>query len=222
MSYVYEFMYLCMYLLFFIRYLFIYLLFTKCLASFPPDVTPICWLTRVGLSTPGAKLAIVVGRAGVSQRSIFIHGPRSSSLTMSSASFGISLDGLLRSSPPSPRQLARDRDLFTYLLRRRQFLAHIGHLPDELLKTIRRPVIIGDLLRQGQGHRKVQRAPEVLLLVPADAHGPQGGAVRPLNTANDVPRPLLSPRAPETGELAMHDVVTGDKVGILFRDPVFA
>ena len=39
------------------------------------------------------------------------------------------------------------------LLRRRQFLAHIGHLPDELLKTIRRQVIIGDLLRQGQGHR---------------------------------------------------------------------
>ena len=201
-----------------------YCLFLKYYASFHPDVTPICWPTRVGLTNPGGKLAIVVGRAGVGEMSIFIHGPRSSvhSLTMSSASFGISLDGLLRSSPPPPGQLARDRDLFTYLLRRRQFLAHIGHLPDELLKTIRRPVIIGDLLRQGQGHRKVQRAPEVLLLVVADAHGPQGGAVWPFNTANDVPRPLLSPRAPETGELAMHDVVTGDRVGILSRDPAFA
>ena len=76
--------YVCIYYFSLDIYLFICYLLFKCLASFPPDVTPICWLTRVGLSTPGAKLAIVVGRAGVSEMSIFIHGPRSSvhSLTM--------------------------------------------------------------------------------------------------------------------------------------------
>ena len=100
----------------------------------------------------------------------------------------------------------------------------LGHLQDEFPKTTTKleQVIIGNLLRQGQGHREVQREAVVLLLVVADTHGPRGGAVWPFNIAKDAPRSPISPRAPETGELATHDFVSGDIDGIFFRDPVFS
>ena len=112
--------------------------------------------------------------------------------------------------------------LFIYLFTRLRPL--LGHLQDEFPKT---PIklgqaIIGNLLRQGQGHREVQREPVVLLPVVADTHGPQGGAAWQFNIAKDVPRSQISPRAPETGELATHDLVSGDIVGIFFRDLVFS